>query len=114
MYDSETQEVNQKFHSLRISKLQHREETPKENTLRVLAELPRRRRPQGQAGEEVGGLIPKKELDREGAPSRDHQSIPKDCLRSHLCLRVRMLGRWGKVYLKEQKDDPLKLAEGLD
>ena len=25
-----------------------------------------------------GGLIPKKELDRERAPSRDHQRIPKD------------------------------------
>ena len=26
----------------------------------------------------MGGLIPKKELDRERAPSRDHQRIPKD------------------------------------
>lgn len=26
----------------------------------------------------MGGLIPKKELHRERAPSRDHQRIPKD------------------------------------
>lgn len=62
---------------IRISKLQHWEETPKENPLSSLSYWD----DSGLRDKQVrrwGGLTPKKELDRERAPSRDHQSIPKD------------------------------------